>query len=154
MKKLTSNDKLNKECYSKYWINDNGELFKELKNGKYKELKGSINPDGYRRYDLRDRKNKKGKCFFSHNLVMMVFEDYEGEVDHIDRNKLNNHISNLYKTTRSENVLNRDKMTGKITKEELSLVKELYELGLSLVKISERTGLGYQQVRRRVSRIK
>ena len=55
-------------------------------------------------------KDKVGKCITIHRLMACAFlPNPEGHrvVDHIDRNKNNNHITNLRWTTASENNFNR-----------------------------------------------
>ena len=59
------------------------------------------------------KKNKR-YCFLVHRLVAETFlEDFNKEldVDHIDRNRTNNHVSNLRCVTRSENNFNRELKT-------------------------------------------
>jgi hypothetical protein len=74
-----------------------------------RELKGSMDR-GYKKVTLTD---KNGKCSKQsiHRLVILIFnpkDKYEGlTVDHIDQNKLNNHISNLRWATASEQSYNR-----------------------------------------------
>lgn len=157
MIKLSNSKFLQEEHYEKYFITEEGKLFKFLKSSKtFKEIKGSINPDGYLRVDLRDRINKKGKMFFMHNLMANVFLDYNGEIDHIDRNKLNNNITNIRKTTRSENNLNKSKENVRTKRKtydrDIEDVRLLKEIGLSNVKIAERLGITYQQVRTRLKK--
>jgi hypothetical protein len=136
-----------------YFATTCGRLY-HLRYGKLKRIKGYINPDGYIRIDLRNKRKGTGKMYFLHNLIMIAFHDYYGEVDHINRIKTDNRLSNITAITRSENVLNRDKTNGRITEEELNLVEKYYKIGLSLVKIQIKTGLGYQQVRRRIVKLK
>lgn len=76
-----------------------------LKNGKYpfltkeKLLKQIINQKGY--YQVFPYKNGKGKTLFVHQLVAMAFLNHQPDgthnivVNHIDNNKLNNHVNNL-----------------------------------------------------------
>lgn len=52
-------------------------------------------------------KNAKSKHFYAHNLTAKVFipnPRNKKEINHIDGNKQNNHISNLEWSTRSENI--------------------------------------------------
>lgn len=137
-----------------YYATTCGKIFKKYKKGTLKEIKGSINGDGYIRVDLRDRISKEGKSWFKHNLVMIAFDEYFGEVDHINRNKEDNRYINLTQTDRSSNVKNREKNNGDITDDELNQVEALYVQEFSLVVITKRTDLSYQQVRRRVKRLK
>ena len=70
--------------------------------------KQSLDKGGYFKVDLS--KNGKTKNMSIHRLVYMSVypeEDIEGfDIDHIDRNKENNHWENLRKSTRSENNCN------------------------------------------------
>jgi hypothetical protein len=72
-------------------------------------LKGTIGRWGYRVVDLYvDGKRSTRKV---HRLVAEEFiienPDGKGQVDHIDRDKLNNHVSNLRWATSSENNINK-----------------------------------------------
>lgn len=76
-----------------------------------KNSMGSLDKDGYLILKI------KGKQYKYHRIVWLVCNgDFpKGEIDHIDRNKLNNHIENLRETDRILNVLNRDIAPNKDT---------------------------------------
>jgi hypothetical protein len=73
-------------------------------------LKGSISKStGYRNYHLVDDDGKKREMK-GHRLVAIAFlpnPEQKPEVDHVDRVKTNNHISNLRWATHNENMLNK-----------------------------------------------
>ena len=91
-----------------YEVSNHGRV-KSLGNDKTRKekiLKGGINIHGYHYITLS--KNKKLKNYLVHRLVVLHFinnDDNKPEVNHIDGNKKNNHISNLEWNTRSENML-------------------------------------------------
>ena len=87
-----------KIAFEEYEVSNLGNVRRKLKNGNYREVKGSIlkNGGGYR-YFQTNRENKRTNYLF-HHLVAKAFlgERPEGKViDHIDRNSLNNNVSNL-----------------------------------------------------------
>lgn len=92
------------------WVSVEGFPEYQISNtGLCKGLKGQLikpipNGWGYVKYALF--KNRKQKRFFAHRLVAMHFipnpNNYE-QVNHLDCNKMNNHVSNLEWCTRSEN---------------------------------------------------
>lgn len=84
-----------------YQVNENGEV-KNTETGKI--LNGDINNAGYHRVCLYRKPNKQR--FFIHRLVAELFipnPNNYNEVNHIDGNKNNNHISNLEWSTRTHN---------------------------------------------------
>jgi len=79
--------------FEDYLISSNGRL-KSFKKGIEKELKGSMSKNGYLQFSI------KTKTYGSHQLVAMAFLGHKPcglklVIDHIDENKLNNHVSNL-----------------------------------------------------------
>ena len=99
-----------KKFFEDYEISKLGNCRKKLKNGTYKELKGSINNRGYRYIQLS--RDKKRINFLFHHQVAYFFIGERPEnlvIDHIDRNKLNNKVENLRYITHTDNVRNCDK---------------------------------------------
>jgi hypothetical protein len=87
------------DCY-KYEISNLGRV-KNIKTGKY--LKSKIRQDGYENITLYI--NNKPKTFKTHRLIAQAFipnPENKPTVNHIDRNKSNNSISNLEWATMSE----------------------------------------------------
>lgn len=106
-----------------YMISSQGKIFRITKKGIKKEpLKPSL-VHGYEYVNLY--KDGKQYGFQVHSLVAETFIKKPNqinifEVDHIDRNKLNNNINNLRWVTRKDNLNNR--ITTDIQKE----LKRLY----------------------------
>jgi hypothetical protein len=95
------------DLFENYLIFNNGKVFSR-KTDKF--LKTGINSHGYEFITLR---NENVRCSISISRLVadyFVINDKNKEfVDHIDKNKLNNHYTNLRWTTRKENNLNKNK---------------------------------------------
>ena len=93
--------------YANYTIYDDGRIWsKARKNGKW--LKPFPTHKGYLMVRLCDK--GVDKCYSVHRLVAEHYipnPENKPQVDHIDRNKLNNHVSNLRWVTNQENTDNR-----------------------------------------------
>ena len=114
----------------KYYVSNTGKVKKVYNNGKERILKNSANTQGYLQLDCRLKGKgqlEKGKMYVVHRLVAEMYipnPDNKPFVDHIDKNKQNNHYTNLRWATRSENGSNRTngfnyknlKGVGKVTK--------------------------------------
>ena len=87
-----------------YKIDEEGNIFSNQTN---KIMKPKVSKDGYYTIGLRTNDGTK-KFFRIHRLVAKIFIDNplnKDIVNHIDGNKLNNHVSNLEWCTLSENQL-------------------------------------------------
>lgn len=102
-----------------YKISDDGKVI-SLFAGKIRERKTRIK-DGY--YIITLCKNNSHKTYPIHRLIYEAFIapiDKDKFIDHIDRNRMNNSLSNLRVVVQSENAKNRngkgiklDKRSGK-----------------------------------------
>jgi len=92
-----------------YQISNFGRVM-SFKNGRKRMLKNSFRDKNY--YNISLWLNNKKSEYRIHNLVWSHFGDeesngHEKQVDHIDRNKLNNRIDNLRISNNAQNNINR-----------------------------------------------
>lgn len=95
-----------------YSCSEDGEI-RSNKSGRI--LSGSVRPDGYRGIGLMMPTGKQ-KTFMLHRLVASLWCEGEFEtaqVDHKDKNRLNNHPSNLEWVTQEANLMRRDNTSHK-----------------------------------------
>jgi hypothetical protein len=98
------------KTFGSYFISNDGKVKRNEK-----ELKPQVHK-GYYRIKLCE--NGKHETYLVHRLVLIAFKGdcpNGHECDHIDRNRLNNHIDNLHWVTRSENMMNRSMTRTDIT---------------------------------------
>lgn len=95
--------------YSKYMISSHGRLY-HIKNSE--RFLGTVGQERYVRPSLMGDNNKT-RSIFMHVLVATMFipkpsDDPNLTVDHIDKDRSNNKVTNLRWATKSEQKLNRD----------------------------------------------
>lgn len=87
----------------------NGELRRKA-HGTRKKKTGSVNSNGYHRVKI------DGKSYYTHHLVFAFHHGrWPIEVDHSNRNQLDNRIENLREVTRKENQANRGDYSWRAT---------------------------------------
>ncbi|MGL5057289.1 MAG: HNH endonuclease [Fusobacteriaceae bacterium] len=96
---------------------------------------GTLNRDGYIVDDFYSKAYKNGFRLLRHQLVMIAFGGYNRgdyangiEIDHIDRDRTNNHISNLRLSNRQENIDNSAKSKFSLRKLMYEDILEVYRL--------------------------
>jgi len=123
-----------------YWITVDGRVWSERSN---KFMKGSIDSYGYAVFKIRF--GKSPKLMKIHRLVAECYlpNPYNKEtVNHIDCNKLNNHVCNLEWATPAENNAHGWKnglftaSNRKFTKDSVREIKRLRKNGMSVAALS------------------
>lgn len=93
---------------SKYMITTSGKLWSKHKT---KIMNGSINKGGYKKIHIT-YDDGTSKSVLLHRLLGQIFipnPEGKNSIDHIDRNRLNNHINNLRWASNTEQSLNQTK---------------------------------------------
>lgn len=119
-------------------------------------LKWLDNGNGYKKVHLW--KNNKMTNKYVHRLVAEYFIPNPKNlkyIDHIDRNKSNNHYTNLrWSTARdnTDNIANKPRYTAcrkgfkKLTSEQKKNIYDLYQSGMKVMEISRKLGITRQTV--------
>ena len=120
-----------------YLISEYGYIY-SLKTNKF--LKSKLDKDGYKEISLQLNNCKRSSCRIA-TLVMVTFGCYppddmlDATIDHIDGDKLNNHISNLRWLERGENSSIRNiKPNGEINGSHVLNEKQVIEICKLIIK--------------------
>lgn len=121
--------------YDGYQVSNFGRVKRIYKNGKQRVLKPVLNRNGYLRICLS--KGNEKKIFSIHRLVAQAFIPNplsKPQINHIDGNKLNNHVENLEWVTGSENQRHavgtglkksgQDRPEAKLTNQQAQYIRE------------------------------
>jgi hypothetical protein len=88
-----------------YGVTIDGDLYSRSRNI---WMKKALTKFGYHQVNVKTPSKTSGVCYL-HRIVLMAWgsmpPEGKNEVNHIDGNKLNNHVSNLQWNSRSENIL-------------------------------------------------
>lgn len=80
----------------RYQVSSHGRVRRANASGGYEILTGNVRSNGYRAVNLT--RNGKPEKLFVHRLVLAVFKgagESRARINHIDGDRLNNHLSNL-----------------------------------------------------------
>lgn len=95
--------------FQRYFASNLGRLFSE-KSGSI--LTPSVCDNRYVRYTLYKTRDKKGRKYSGHDIIMRTFigpRPIGMVIDHIDRDKTNNELSNLEYKSQSDNIKNSER---------------------------------------------
>lgn len=130
------------KIFNNYEIDENGNIYSYISN---KYLKSHLDRYGYLYVTI------KSKHYKVHRLVAKAFLDNPNNkpyIDHIDRNKLNNHYSNLRYVTpkensNNENTINHLKNIGKKYKTEYGkqIINKSGKVFQSIIEASRKTNI-------------
>lgn len=98
-----------------YEVSNLGNVRRKKKTGEYTNLNGSVSNKGYKYFQLC-RENIRQNHYI-HHVVAFLFIGARPDnkvIDHIDRNKLNNCVSNLRYITQQENTRNTDRFKDEV----------------------------------------
>jgi hypothetical protein len=106
-----------------YMINKDGKIY----SLHYKKIMSNVKPEKENYYYVHLVKDKQRKKCYIHRLLGMQYIDNPNnypEIDHIDRNTINNNLSNLRWVTRIENIHNKANHKSQLTTEQLEARKD------------------------------
>ena len=117
-----------------------GKIFRWSKCGYWKYIHNTAISHGYNLIGIGKKGNKtmiKRHRLMAYTLLNLDIDNPKMEVDHIDGNRINNHINNLRVVNRQQNQWNRTKAKG------YTYVKHLNKYKAQITHDTKVSGLGY-----------
>ena len=114
------------DIYNNYKVSEYG----DVRNIKTNKILKAENVGGYNRVTLSTGSRVSKRKIFLHQLVVMCFLEYDENIysiDHIDKNPLNNHYSNLRQCSMKVNNNNRKVASKTLTIEESDIECEIWK---------------------------
>ena len=112
--------------YANYEVSEYGDVKSKVSK---KILKPELN-NGYHRITLSTGSRNSKRKILLHQLVAICFLDNydknQYSIDHLDRNKINNHYTNLFQCSMKDNNQNRKSIERNIVKEEEEIEDEVW----------------------------
>lgn len=145
-----------------YLVREDGKIFSTNKfdeNGNPVEIKQRLNPDGYLTITIGLTHIRRSRTV--HKIIADAFiptNDKTLEVDHIDNNRLNNHLSNLQWITHAENVskipferksnARRGSKNGraKLNEQDITVIRRMYKDGMNIMQIAKEFKCGWTTI--------
>ncbi|AUR92124.1 HNH nuclease [Vibrio phage 1.170.O._10N.261.52.C3] len=137
-----------------YFVDEEGNVYGK----RVQYLKQQLTKKGYKRVSVTIDKTKY--TLFIHRMVATVFipnPENKPEVNHIDGDKTNNHVSNLEWMTTKENINHANTVLGKgvgethsqatLTEIQVREVCEYIEQGYRTVDVQRITGIGLEKIK-------
>ena len=139
--------------YQNYSATEDGTIWSYAQTEKGRPLKpqnASQSKKKYHQVRLFSPDTPNGKLQYVHRLVWEAFKGEipkDKEIDHIDNNPNNNHLSNLQLITRRGNMMkfNREKY-GELSFDLYNEIKELDKQGVSKTEIAKKIGKSYTTI--------